>query len=155
MTAHVVDETKTPDYLARHWRTLLRDELAESNKYKQKVLLLGNSTMDTSVEFLKERGYKNVGAMDVSSWAWGKAHLPIIDRFADAILVYSVFGNVLAERRKIIVEIERIASARCTLMIDLAAHVPETRILPVQAELIEAFDWTVLDNRKARCILQR
>jgi hypothetical protein len=79
------------------------------------------------------------------------------DRSVDTIIARHVPGITnAAGRRWFVSECNRVASGACTILLDLHADMSsDARGLKVQAELIEAFDWTVLDNRKLKCMLRQ
>ena len=142
------------EYLERHWRMLLRDDVPDPNKYKQAILLVGTgATLDT-IRFLRAQGYRNLSVHDVGHADLNKFRLPLPDETADAIIAHAVFNTVVTERAHLVKELKRIASGGCRLLLDLDGKIPEDKLLTVQADLIQRFDWKVLDNRRAKCILQ-
>jgi len=144
----------TVGYLEMHWRMLLRDDVQDHNKYMQTILLVGTGATLDMTRFLKERGYGNLSVNDVGHSDLNKVRLSLPDETADVIIAHAAFNVVVTERAHLVKELKRVAKGNCRLLLDLDGKIPDDKLLGVQADLIQRFDWNVLDNRKTKCILQ-
>jgi hypothetical protein len=147
----------TQDYLEVCWKALVRDDVIDHNKYNQTILVLGADPEHT-IRFLRRYGYGNVASMVYDDAHKHITQLPFPEQSVDTIVVQYVPGITnAADRKQFVDECKRIARGGCMLMLDLqTAGIPaDHKGLKIQAEFIERFDWTVLDNRKARCLLRQ
>ena len=148
-------------YLAQHWKTLVRHELTDNNKYKQSLLVLSYGKTN-AVDFLSKKGYGNVAHIDFKNPQDDKRMHHNEPTFChpaslDGIYVekiFSIFEN--EEKEYLVKEIRRIARPSCLLMIDLYTSAPKYKdVLELQSWLIGEFDWTVQHNDRGQCILQK
>ena len=145
------------DYLTVCWKQLVRDDLTDHGKYRQTILVIGDKP-EEAANFLRHQGYSHSTVLHVTASMKSLPSIKLPNESVAVIVAQHVPGITNAPgRHQFVNECKRLACGACTLMLDLHASgvQPDARGLKIQAELIEALDWTVLDNRRSKCLLRQ